>query len=87
MTRYQDQALKSLLIGSAHVVTPSDTLDLPSPGVLFLDNSGTEGNVKADLVEGGTITFALSKTIRNYFLVSRVWATGTAAVGILIDTL
>lgn len=68
-------------------VTPSDTEDLAKPGTLFLDDSGTEGLVKVDLIDGGTVKLSLTKALcfANTCIVKKVYTTDTAASGILLN--
>ena len=75
---YQDQIKNLFFTCAAVAVTPSDTVDLPIPGTLFLDNTGTEGNVKVDLLNGGTVVIAITKALcfANTCVVKRVYATG-----------
>ena len=85
MNLYEDQVKRALFVSKAVAVTPSDTVDLAIPGEIFLDQNSTEGNVKVDLMNGGTITITLRKGDIPPFLVRRVYATGTTAVGIFVN--
>ncbi len=73
----------------AVAVTPSDTVDLEYPGTIFLDSTGTEGTVKVELVNGGTLTLNLTKETPHPLMpvVKRVYATGTTASGIKVNYL
>ena len=75
-----------LLVGAGVPVVPDSDKDLAVPGILFLDNTGTEGTVIVDLLNGGTVTLAMTKNTPLLFLVKRVRAGGTAA-GILLNPL
>jgi len=84
---YPDQSKNLMFICQAVAVTTSNTVDLGTPGNLFLDGSGTEGEVKVDLLNGGTITVALTKALcfANACVVKRVYTTGTTAINIFLN--
>ena len=82
---YDDQIKRALFVSKAVAVTPSDSTDLAIPGEIFIDEAGTEGNAKVDLLNGGTITIALRRGEVPPFLVRRVYATGTTAVSIFVN--
>ena len=86
---FQDQIKNVSFTLKAVAVVPSNTADLETPGQLFLDESSTEGNVKVDLIEGGTCTFAITKAggIPCCPIVKKVYATGTTAVNIFVNPL
>ena len=65
----------------------SNTVDLETPGILFLDETSTEGVVKVDLVGGGTCVFAITKAgaIPIMPVVKRVYVLGTTAVNIFVN--
>jgi len=89
---YSDQIKNISFTLQAVAVTPSDTVDLPTPGQIFLDSTGTEGLVKVDLVGGGTLILTLAKETPHALcpIVKRVYATGqggTAAAGIFVNPL
>lgn len=66
----------------AAVVTPSDSTDLPSPGILFV---GGAGNVRVDTIGGQTVTIngvTAGTTLR--LLVKRVYSTSTTATNITV---
>lgn len=85
---YEDQIKNVSFTLKAVAVVPSDTDDLPTPGLLFLDEGSTEGNVKVDLIGGGTRIFAITKAgaIPIMPIVKKVYATGgTTAVNIYVN--
>lgn len=82
-----DQIKNITFVRKALAVTPSDSADLAYPGTLFLDQSSTEGNVKVDLIDGGTVTIAMKKGVYDPIVVKRVYATDTTAVGIFLNPL
>lgn len=84
---YDDQIKRALFVSKAVAVTPSDSTDLAIPGEIFIDEAGTEGNVKVDLLNGGTITIALRRGEVPPYLVKKVYATDTTAVGIFVNPL
>lgn len=66
----------------AAAVTPNDSANLPSPGILFI---GGAGNVKVDTIGGQTVTVngvTAGTTLR--LLVAKVYATGTTATNITV---
>lgn len=67
--------------GAASVVTPSDTVDLDTPSIVYI---GVSGAVKVNTVQGDTVTFVglLAGGIIPV-QVSRVWANGTSATNLL----
>lgn len=63
--------------GSAASVTPSDTLDLPTPSVIYV---GVSGNVRVTTAQGTDVIFSnVSSGQVIPVQVIRVWATGTTA--------
>lgn len=84
---YEDQIKNVSFTLKAIAVTPSNDADLETPGYLFLDANSTEGNVKVDLVGGGTCTFAITKAggIQCAPIVKKVYATLTTATGIFVN--
>lgn len=84
---YEDQIKRALFVAKAVAVTPNDSANLAIPGEIFLDQTSTEGNVKVDLMNGGTITIALRKGDIPPYLVKKVYATDTTAVGIFVNPL
>jgi len=86
---FEDQVKNVSFTLQAVAVVPSNTVDLLNPGQLFLDEASTEGNVKVDLLNGGTCTFAITKAggIPCCPVVKKVYALGTTAVGIFVNPL
>ncbi len=70
--------------GKGAAVAPSDTVDLPNSGILYIGGAGS-GNLKVDLISGGTVTFVgiPANTWIDRVRVKRVWATGTDVTSIL----
>lgn len=63
-------------------VVPSDTDDLPHVArALYV---GGEGDVRVTTVGGDTVTLA-GLSGQHVLMVSRVWATGTTATGIVAE--
>jgi hypothetical protein len=67
--------------GDAAAVTPSDTVDLATPSVVWV---GTAGNVKVTTAQGTEVVFTSvpGGTVLPVQVI-RVWATGTAATNIV----
>ena len=66
---------------SARAVTPHDTNTIGSTRGLYVEVSG---DVKVDMIDGTTITFPdLPAAVFHPIAVRRVYATGTAATGII----
>lgn len=67
--------------GAASVVTPSDTVDLANPSIIYV---GVGGSVKVSTVQGDAVTFVgvLAGGVIPV-QVTRVWATGTSATNML----
>jgi hypothetical protein len=86
---FTDQVKNIMFTSQALVVTPNDSADLSAPGTLFLDENGTEGMVTVTLLDGGTVKLSLTKAIcfATTCIVKRVFATGTTAVNIYINTI
>ena len=63
--------------GGAVAVTPSDTVNLVNPSVVYV---GVGGSVKVTTAQGDDVTFAglLSGTVIPLQVI-RVWSTGTTA--------
>lgn len=80
-----DQVKRAMFITQAVAVVPADNAELPKPGLLFLDEASTEGNVKVDLYNGGTIVLALRKSENLPHVVKKVYATGTTAAGVFVN--
>lgn len=87
MTLNQDQIKNISFTCKAIAVTPSNTVDLTTPGLIFIDQTGTEGNVKVDLINGGTLVLAMTKDMPLALcpVVKRVYASGTTASGIFVN--
>jgi hypothetical protein len=69
---------------NAAVVTPSNTVDLPQPGVIYIDDTASGAEVKVDTINGQTVTFeGVQEGTRlgggTGIIVKRVYATGTTA--------
>jgi len=67
--------------GDAASVTPSDTVDLPTPSVIYC---GSGGAIKVTTAQGSAVTF--NSTQPGAVLpvqVLRVWSTGTTATNIM----
>lgn len=86
---YADQIKNASFTLQAIAVTPSNTVDLPTPGQIFIDQTGTEGNVKVDLINGGTLVLAMVKDTPLPLcpIVKRVYVTGTTAANIFVNPL
>ncbi len=71
--------------GNGAAVAPSDTVDLPNSGVLYIGGAGS-GNLKVDLIDAGTVSFTdiPAGTWIDRVRVKRVWATGTDVTSILV---
>jgi len=68
---------------SAADVTPSDTVDLTQPGTLFV---GDGGNVRVDMVDGGTVTYNnIASGTFLPVLIKRVYSTNTTASDIIVN--
>lgn len=66
---------------SATVVTPDDTADLATPSRAL--NVATSGSVQVTTIAGTTATIFIAAGIGFPVRVTRVWATGTTATGIV----
>ena len=67
--------------GGATAVTPSDSVNLPTPSVVFV---GSSGNIKVTTAQGDEVTFfGLSAGQVIPVQVIRVWATDTTAAGLV----
>jgi hypothetical protein len=76
-------AIKSDPADHVALVTPSDTADIPATRGVSV---ATAGDMKVTTVGGETVVIpsgALAAGIVHPIRVTRVWATGTAAVGIV----
>lgn len=69
---------------NAAAVTPSNTVDLSTPGIIYVDDTTSGTNVKVDTINGQTIT--ITSVAEGSFvggnhpiIVKRVYATGTTA--------
>ncbi len=71
--------------GKGAAVTPSDTVDLPNSGILYIGGAGS-GNLKVDLMQAGTVVFTgiPANTWIDRVRVKRVWSTGTDVTSILV---
>lgn len=67
--------------GDADAITPSDSVNLPTPSVVYV---GVSGNVRITTAQGTTVTFAnvASGTIVPVQAL-RVWSTGTTATSLV----
>ena len=71
----------SMFPAGAQAVTPSNTVDLPNPSVIYV---GTTGNIQVNTANGDTVTF--SSVPSGSVLpvqVTRVWATSTTAINMV----
>lgn len=67
--------------GDAAAVTPSDSVNLAQPSVIYV---GGSGNVKVTTAQGTAVTFnAVSAGTVIPVQVLRVWSTGTTATSML----
>jgi hypothetical protein len=67
--------------GSAEAVTPSNTVNLSSPSVIYV---GVGGAVKVTTAQGDEVTFSgLTAGTVIPVQVLRVWATGTTATNMV----
>lgn len=67
--------------GGAETFTNSDTVNLPSPSVIYV---GGAGNVKVTTAQGDEVTFVgLQAGAVIPVQVIRVWSTGTTATSLL----
>jgi hypothetical protein len=66
--------------GGAVAVTPSDTVNLKYPSVIYC---GSAGNVKVTTAQGDVTTFAVLPGVVIPVQVIRVWATGTSATSLV----
>lgn len=67
----------------ATAVTPSDSVDLdPRPRALWIGGAGS-GNLKVDMANGDTVTFAGVPVGLFPIAVTRVYATGTDVTNIV----
>jgi hypothetical protein len=70
-------------LSSAAVPATSDTVDLANPAYGFM--VGTAGDVKVDMVTGGTVTLKnVAAGVIHRLRVKRIYVTGTTAVNIVI---
>ena len=74
--------LKAGIAPTFDTVTPSDTADLPRPGVLVV--TGTAGTIAVHTLHGDVRTIPAGFDLP--VVVRRVLATGTTATGILVFT-
>jgi len=67
--------------GGAEAVTPSDSVNLTTPSVIYV---GTTGNVKVTTAQGDATTFVgvISGSVIPVQVI-RVWSTGTTATNIV----
>ena len=71
---------KNSFLGAA-AITPSNTVDLvPAVSALHISVAGA---LKVDMASGETVTFASVPVGTIHIAVTRVYATGTAATGIV----
>ena len=67
--------------GTAAAVTPSDSVNLSYPSIIYV---GTAGNVKVTTAQGDTVTFTnVSSGAIIPVQVLRVWSTGTTATNLV----
>lgn len=67
--------------GGAETITPSDTVNLETPSVVYV---GTTGNVRVNTAQGDTVTFTgVPAGAVIPVQVTRVWATGTTATNMV----
>jgi hypothetical protein len=65
-------------------VTPSDTVDISSTlGPTTRIYVGTAGNLVVTMVSGAVLTFTGLPAGMHNLAITRVWATGTTALGIV----
>lgn len=70
---------------AAYGITPSDTVDIPT-GVTRAIFVGTGGDLKVDLVAGGTEVYKnIGDGMRWVGHASRVYATGTTALNLIAE--
>lgn len=82
----QDELNNLSIIQQAIAVVPSDDEDLTIPGLIFIDEDGTEGVVVVDLMFGGKIKIKLNKgNDVPYYYVKKVYATDITAAGIFVN--
>lgn len=68
-------------VTGAFAITPHDTNNLVEPTLsLYI---GTAGALKATMLDGSVVTYPALAAGRHPLRVSRVWATGTTATGIV----
>lgn len=67
--------------GAASAVTPSDSVDLDTPSVIYV---GVSGSVKVSTVQGDAVTFVglLAGSVIPVQVI-RVWSNGTTATNLL----
>jgi len=76
------QFLSSPITGAA-AVTPNDSTDLPEVTLaLFVSVAGA---VKVTMMDGSVVTYPTLSAGRHHLRVKRVWATGTAATGLVAE--
>lgn len=68
-------------IVSASTITPDDTADLQTATRALFVGSG--GNLRVTLVSGAIVTFESAGAGWHPLRVTRVWATGTTATGLV----
>ena len=76
----KSQVLVSPITG-AFAIIPSDSVDLHELTVNLC--IGTAGSLKVTLLDGSTVTYPAIAAGRHPLRVSRVWAAGTTATGIV----
>lgn len=81
----KETLMNLLYISKSEIVVKSDIADLPTPGLLFLDETSVEGNIKIEMLNGGIVTIAFQKGVIHPFIVKKVFATGTTATNIFIN--
>lgn len=68
-------------VTGAFAITPNDATDLAEPTLsLYI---GTAGTLKVTMLDGSVVTYPALAAGRHPLRVSRVWATGTTATGIV----
>lgn len=75
-------ANNSVALAKAAAVSPSDTVDLANPARgLYV---GVSGDVKVDMVGGGTVTLkAMAAGVIHFLRIKRIYNTGTTATNMV----
>lgn len=72
--------LESPATGAVHV-SPSDTVNLATVSRAL--NAGTSGSVQVTMLDGGVVSLTIAAGSVLPVRVTRVWATGTTATGLV----